>query len=322
MGKNDGHITLKGIDELQQRSDIFKLLESKNGKRAKKLINTIEYEQELLQLQIELGKLQQWVKNNGKRLAIILEGRDAAGKGGTIKRFIQYLNPREMRVVALPKPTDAEKGQWYFRRYIKQLPNAGEIVFFDRSWYNRAVVEPVNGFCTEKQYKHYMTQVNQFEHMLHNDGLIVIKFWLDITKDEQKERFDHNDIDEDLAVKCAMMHDTIEDTTLEYTDIENKYGKKVADGVMALTKNDNLPDKRTRMLDSLQRIKQQSKEVWMVKMADRITNLYASPYYWDNEKKKAYREEAIVIYDHLKDGSDYLANRLKQKIDEYQKFIN
>ncbi len=190
MGKKDKHITFEEIDRLQTKSDIFKVLEEKNGKRAEKLLDTLQYEEELETLQIELGKLQQWVKNNGKRLAIVLEGRDAAGKGGTIKRFTQYLNPREMRVVALPKPTDAERGQWYFRRYIKQLPNAGEIVFFDRSWYNRAVVEPVNGFCTPTQYKHYMTQVNQFENMLYDDGLVLVKFWLDITKEEQKERFD------------------------------------------------------------------------------------------------------------------------------------
>lgn len=190
MGKKDNYITFKEIDSLQTKHDVFDLLETRSGKRASKLIKTLKYEEELETLQIELGKLQQWIVNEGKRLAIIFEGRDAAGKGGTIKRFIQHLNPRQMNVVALAKPTDAERGQWYFRRYIKRLPNAGEIAFFDRSWYNRAVVEPVNGFCTENQYKHYMNQVNQFEHMLHDDGLILIKFWLDITKEEQKQRFD------------------------------------------------------------------------------------------------------------------------------------
>ncbi|MFA6558749.1 MAG: polyphosphate kinase 2, partial [Candidatus Obscuribacterales bacterium] len=121
---------------------------------------------------------------------IILEGRDAAGKGGTIRRFTEHLNPRSMRVVALPKPTQQERGQWYFQRYSVQLPNAGEIVFFDRSWYNRAVVEPVNGFCTKVEYQRFIQQVPEFEHMLYEDGITIIKFWFSISKEEQKKRFD------------------------------------------------------------------------------------------------------------------------------------
>lgn len=189
MSKSKKNINLEEVAGLKTKSDLFELLEEK-GKNGKKIIKTIQYEQELITLQVELGKLQNWIKENGKRLAIIFEGRDAAGKGGTIRRFIEHLNPRQMRVVALSKPTEAEQGQWYFQRYIKQLPNAGEIVFFDRSWYNRAVVEPVNGFCTEKQYNRFMKQVNEFEHLLFEDGVKVIKFWLDTTKDEQKKRFD------------------------------------------------------------------------------------------------------------------------------------
>ena len=123
------------------------------------------------------------------RVVVIFEGRDAAGKGGSIKRFVEHLNPRSMRVVALSKPTEVEQGQWYFRRYIKELPNSGEIVFFDRSWYNRAVVEPVMGFCTKKQYRHFLVQVPEFEHMLYEDGVILIKFWFSISKEEQKRRF-------------------------------------------------------------------------------------------------------------------------------------
>ena len=121
------------------------------------------------------------------RVAVLFEGRDASGKGGSIKRFKEHLNSR---VVALTKPTDVERGQWYFRRYIKELPNPGEIVFFDRSWYNRAVVEPVMGFCTKKEYNQYMVQVPEFEHLLHEDNLIIIKFWFSISKEEQKKRFD------------------------------------------------------------------------------------------------------------------------------------
>ncbi|MDH5399749.1 MAG: hypothetical protein OEX02_16475, partial [Cyclobacteriaceae bacterium] len=147
------------------------------------------YETEIKKLQVELVRMQRWVEERGKRIMIIYEGRDASGKGGAIKRFIEHLNPRAMRVVALPKPTDVEKGQWYFQRYVTQLPNPGEIVFFDRSWYNRAVVEPVNGFCTDKQYKQFMRQVPEFEHMLFEDGIILIKFWFSVSKEIQLYRF-------------------------------------------------------------------------------------------------------------------------------------
>ncbi|MGB0863078.1 MAG: polyphosphate kinase 2 [Saprospiraceae bacterium] len=189
MSKKNKALKINQLEKLETKSDLLELLKSR-GKAGEKIAKTIAYEQELIGLQIELGKLQNWVKENGKRVAIIFEGRDAAGKGGTIRRFTQHLNPREMQIVALPKPTDAEKNQWYFRRYIKKLPNAGEIVFFDRSWYNRAVVEPVNGFCTENQYELFMKQVIDFENMLHEDGLILIKFWLEIDKEEQQERFE------------------------------------------------------------------------------------------------------------------------------------
>ena len=133
--------------------------------------------------------MQRWVQKRGKRIAILFEGRDAAGKGGAIRRFIEHLNPRAMRVVALPKPNEVERGQWYFQRYARQLPNAGEIVFMDRSWYNRAVVEPVNDFCTKEQHIRFMQQVPEYEHMLHEDGVTIIKFWFSISKSEQLSRF-------------------------------------------------------------------------------------------------------------------------------------
>ena len=123
-----------------------------------KTLKTIKYELELRKLQSEFVNLQKWISQNKMRVAVLFEGRDASGKGGSIKRFKQHLNPRSSRVVALTKPTDVERGQWYFKRYIKELPNPGEIVFFDRSWYNRAVVEPVMGFCTEEEYKQYMVE--------------------------------------------------------------------------------------------------------------------------------------------------------------------
>lgn len=148
------------------------------------------YLYELRQLQIELTKLQQWVTKSGLRVAVLFEGRDAAGKGSTIQRFTEYLNPRSARSVALPKPSDVERGQWYFQRYAKQLPNAGELVFFDRSWYNRAVVEPVMGFCTEEEYHKFLGQVPDFERLLINDGVVLLKMWFAISKKEQKKRFE------------------------------------------------------------------------------------------------------------------------------------
>ena len=148
------------------------------------------YEIELEKRQIELVRMQRWVQSRRQRVAILFEGRDAAGKGGAIRRFTEHLNPRAMRVVALPKPTEEEQGQWYFQRYMRQLPNPGEIVFFDRSWYNRAVVEPVNAFCTREQYDRFMRQVPEFEHMLYEDGVQVVKFWFSISKSEQLRRFE------------------------------------------------------------------------------------------------------------------------------------
>lgn len=171
-------------------SDALKKMLDEKKINFKKILKEIEYEKELEALQIELVKMHQWVKEQGKRVAIIFEGRDAAGKGGTILRFTQHLSPRAMRVVALPKPSETEKGQWYFQRYIKELPNKGEIVFFDRSWYNRAVVEPAMDFCTTEQYDKFMQQVPEFENMLYEDGIIVIKFWFIIDKKEQKERIE------------------------------------------------------------------------------------------------------------------------------------
>ena len=143
------------------------------------------YEKKLSKLQKKLVSMQEWVIQEGKKIVVIFEGRDAAGKGGTIKRLTENLNPRHCRVVALAAPTEKERTQWYFQRYVAHLPSAGEIVILDRSWYNRAVVEPVMGFCTDAQYKTFLQQVPEFEHMLYEDGIIVIKFWLSITKEEQ-----------------------------------------------------------------------------------------------------------------------------------------
>lgn len=147
------------------------------------------YDKDLLKLQIELARLLSWVKDTGARIAIVFEGRDASGKGGTIKRFRENLNPRGARLVALPKPNDQEATQWYFQRYVGHLPSAGEIVFYDRSWYNRAVVEHVFGFCTPAERAHFFDQAPQFEQMLVNDGITLVKFWLNVGRAEQLRRF-------------------------------------------------------------------------------------------------------------------------------------
>jgi len=150
----------------------------------------LQYEDELKKLQIELLKMQNYVKEKGLKVLMIFEGRDAAGKGGTIKRITEHLNPRGARVVALDKPSDVEKSQWYFQRYSHHLPSAGEIVLFDRSWYNRAGVEPVMGFCTQEEHKEFLHEVPEFEKMLINSNIIIFKFYFSVSKHEQKRRFE------------------------------------------------------------------------------------------------------------------------------------
>ena len=186
--KETPRLTREDFEKVSSNKELLDIISEKNIS-IDKVKNRIFYEDELKKLQIELVKLQRWISKNKKRVAIIFEGRDAAGKGGNIRRFSEHLNPRSTRLVALTKPTEVERGQWYFRRYIKELPNSGEIVFFDRSWYNRAVVEPVMGFCNETQYNNFMVQVPEFEHMLYEDNLVLIKFWFSISKNEQLARF-------------------------------------------------------------------------------------------------------------------------------------
>ncbi len=153
------------------------------------LLSRKTYERQKYRLQVELLKLQAWVKDTGARVVILFEGRDAAGKGGTIKRFMEHLNPRGARVVALEKPSEVERGQWYFQRYVAHLPTAGEITLFDRSWYNRAGVENVMGFCTPAQYDEFMRQCPEFERNLVRSGIHVIKFWFSVSREEQRRRF-------------------------------------------------------------------------------------------------------------------------------------
>ncbi len=173
------------VIEFERQEDHF----YKTNKRGQRVIKNKYYNQELQRLQVELVKLQEWVKAKGHRVVVIFEGRDTAGKGGTIKRITQTLNPRIARVVALGVPTEREATQWYFQRYVPYLPAAGEIVLFDRSWYNRALVENVMGFCTEELYREFLRSCPQFERMLVRSGIKLIKYWLSVSNEEQERRF-------------------------------------------------------------------------------------------------------------------------------------
>ena len=209
-------LTINDLSSAQE-PDELKTLFIDHGIKYKKALAVLTYEHELRELQIELIKMQKWVKDKKKRIAVIFEGRDAAGKGGAIRRFTEHLNPRSMRVVALNKPTSIEQGQWYFTRYIKELPNPGEIVFYDRSWYNRAVVEPVMGFCTNKQYEKFMRQVPEFEHLLYEDGVIIIKLWFSVSKEVQRARFESRRITPIKQWKISPVDERASDLWEKYT---------------------------------------------------------------------------------------------------------
>ena len=193
----------------------------------KKKMKREEYEATKLELQIELLKMETWVKKKQEKIVILFEGRDAGGKGGTIKRFMEHMNPRGARVVALDKPNDRERGQWYFQRYTQHLPTAGEIVFFDRSWYNRAVVEPVMGFCTDEENELFLKQTPVFENMLIESGIRLYKFWFSVSRPEQYRRFKSRETDRLKQWKLSPVDeqslsrwDAYIDKMFEYTDTE------------------------------------------------------------------------------------------------------
>lgn len=188
--------------------------------------HSLENDPEYINLQTEMVRLQKWIIKNKKRLIIIFEGRDTAGKGGGIMRFIRYINPRFYNVVALNKPTEIEQGQWYFQRYITHLPKPGEIVFFDRSWYNRAVVEPVMGFCTEEQYKLFMKQVIQFEEMLIEDGCLIIKLWFSIDQEEQNTRLEKRKTSPLISWKLSTVDMQAQLKWHNYTHYKNEMFRK------------------------------------------------------------------------------------------------
>ena len=211
----------ENIHEDRRDTNLTKKYEQR-AKKGKKLPvwikkSTIKYEEELKRLQIELLKMQNHIKEDGKKLLIIFEGRDAAGKGGTIKRIMEHINPRGARVVALGKPSDTEQTQWYFQRYTTHLPSAGEIVLFDRSWYNRAGVEPVMGFCTSKQHSEFLRTVPQYEKMLIDSGVMLFKFYFSVSKKEQKKRFDKRRYDPLKQYKLSPVDEKSQELWDEYT---------------------------------------------------------------------------------------------------------
>ncbi|CAM1349352.1 MULTISPECIES: polyphosphate kinase 2 [Tenacibaculum] len=195
------NLTQKDVNKLNSNRGLKAIL-SKEPYNIERAIRYVDYERKLKKLQLELIKLQTWAIEKDERIIVIFEGRDAAGKGGAIRRITERINPRHMRIVALPKPNEDERTQWYFQRYVERFPKAGEMVFFDRSWYNRAVVEPVNGFCTEKEYEVFMNQVNDFERMILESGIRLVKIYMSINKREQAKRF--NDIKNDPLKQWKM----------------------------------------------------------------------------------------------------------------------
>ena len=232
MKEHQGYIKIEDLNNANSLTTLIKFLKNKNGK-AEKLANALLYQKTLRDLQVELIKLQKWIWNEKKRVAIIFEGRDTSGKGGVIHRFTEHLNPRSMRIVALPIPTEDERGQWYFQRYIKQLPNPGEIVFFNRSWYNRTMVEPVNSFCTQEEYHTCLNQIPEFENMLEESGVIIIKFWFSIKKKEQAKRLDSWKSDPLKKWKISELDLKAQDLWDDYTHYKDK--------MLHLTHNEGCP---------------------------------------------------------------------------------
>ena len=224
----------------------------RNGKYPYKTkIRRNVYDQHKEELQVELLKVQSWVKETGQRIVLLFEGRDAAGKGGTIKRFMEHLNPRAARVVALEKPTEHELGQWYFQRYVKHLPTKGEMVFFDRSWYNRAGVERVMGFCDSLEYLEFMRQAPDFERMLVRSGIRLFKFWFSVTREEQERRFARRQGDPLKHWKLSPIDQESQGKWTEYTEAKEAmfFYTDTADAPWTIIKSD---DKKRARLNCMQ----------------------------------------------------------------------
>ncbi|MGV7976267.1 MAG: polyphosphate kinase 2 [Anaerolineaceae bacterium] len=229
MAKNNGKSEEKGKDKKTGKvKEEPKPPQAPEASKTQVKLSTKEYEKELEKLQVELVKMQGWIKEKGLKVVVLFEGRDAAGKGGTIKRITEKLNPRIVRIVALSTPTEREKSQWYFQRYVQHLPAAGEMVLFDRSWYNRAGVERVMGFCTEEEVREFFRSVPEFENMLIRSGIILVKYWFSVSNEEQERRFQAriNDITRrwklspmDLASRTKWVeYSKAKDEMFRYTD--------------------------------------------------------------------------------------------------------
>jgi polyphosphate kinase 2 len=215
-------LTDKDLKVLNSNKGLHALLSQKKGYDLRRAIRHANSEKNIKNLQVELIKMQTWAIKNDEKVVIIFEGRDAAGKGGAIRRIIERLNPRHLRVVALPKPTEDEETQWYFQRYVNQLPKGGEIVFFDRSWYNRAVVEPVNSFCRQSQYNRFMNQVNDFEKMIIESGIRLVKIYMSISKREQAQRFNEIKSNPLKVWKMTKVDENAQKLWDDYTEFKNK----------------------------------------------------------------------------------------------------
>ncbi len=227
-------LSTQDIIKLNSKKGLTSLLlnESLNPKKS---VRYIDYIKKLKKLQIELIRQQACIIDNNKRVIVIFEGRDAAGKGGAIRRITERINPRHFRIVALPRPSEEESTQWYFQRYVNQFPKAGEIVFFDRSWYNRAVVEPVNGFCTKDEYEIFMNHVNDFERMITDSGIILVKIYMSISKKEQAKRFEDIKNNPLKQWKISKVDEKAQDLWDSYTEYKNKMFEN--------TKNSGIPFK-------------------------------------------------------------------------------
>ena len=244
---------LNDLEAINNKQEIIDFLVDHDIIKEKKFKKQLEYEKQIAKLQLEMVKLQSDVVDAKRRVLIIFEGRDASGKGGTISRIVQNMNPKKYRVVSLPKPTELETGQWYFERYLKHLPNQGEIVFFDRSWYNRAVVEPVFGFCTDEQYAKFMNQVNDVEKLLIDDGIEVVKIFLSISKEEQADRLEERRTDPLKQWKLGSLDKEAQDRWDVYTKyidvLFDKTGNKINPWVEV--KTDDKKDARLAVMSYL-----------------------------------------------------------------------
>lgn len=227
----DYKLIQEDADMLNTNKGLTALL-SKEQYNLEKAVRYVKYERRLKKLQVELNRFQAWAIEEKERIIVIFEGRDSAGKGGAIRRITERMNPRHLRIVALPKPTEEERTQWYFQRYVRQFPKSGKIVFFDRSWYNRAVVEPVNGFCTDEEYDVFMNQVNNFEKMITESGIRLVKIYMSISKREQAKRFDNIKKDPLKQWKMTAVDEKAQGLWDKYTEYKNKMFEKTNDGVV------------------------------------------------------------------------------------------